>query len=132
MSANIPGLSNIFETLVGNDTIDCYPLQHCGEISKILCVSAKTFKAIVKDFEAFFKGTSGQLSPRSFGIEQSRGQNPWLKTEPQTISPKLASTASAEYIRDYEPSNTIYLQYSDIRRWRRVNEWYKQYAHTVE
>jgi hypothetical protein len=23
---------------------------------------------------------------------------------------------------------TTYLQYSDIRRWRRVNEWFEQYA----
>lgn len=115
----------------GNDTIDCYPLT-CGEIQKILCVNAKTFKAIVKDFEAFFKGINGHLSPRSFNIEPYRGQNPGLKVEPRTISPKLAPTAHAEYFRDYEPSNTIYLQYSDIRRWRRVSEWYKQYAHTVQ
>jgi hypothetical protein len=116
----------------GNDTIDSYPLEHCGEIQKILCVSEKTFKAILKDSEAFFKGISGHLSPRSFGIEPSRGQNPGLKVAPETISPKLEPTAHAEYVRHYEPSNTIYLQYSDIRRWRRVSEWYKQYAHGVE
>jgi hypothetical protein len=116
----------------GNDTIDCYPLQHCGEIQKILCVSEKTFKTIVKEFEAFFKGVSGQLSPRSFGVEPYKGQNTGLKPAPQTISAKLGLTTKAEYVRDYEPSNTIYLQYSEIRRWRRVNEWFNQYAHTVQ
>ena len=116
----------------GNDTIDSYPLEHCGENSKILCVSEKTFKEILKDSEAFFKGINGHLSPRSFGIEPSRGQNSGLKAAPQAISPKLGSKPNAEFFRDYEPSNTIYLQYSDIRRWRRVSEWYKQYAHTVQ
>jgi len=118
--------------IFGNDTIDSYPLEHCGENSKILCVSEKTFKEILKDSGAFFKGINGHLSPKSFGIEPSRGQNPGLKGLPQTISPKSAPTAHAEYFRDYEPSNTIYLQYSDIRRWRRVSEWYKQYAHGVQ
>ena len=116
----------------GNDTIDCYPLEYCGENSKILCVSEKTFKAIIKDSEAFFKGINGHLSPRSFNIEPCRGQNPELKVTPQTISPILTKAANAEYFRNYEPSNTIYLQYSDIRRWRRVSEWYKQYAHGVQ
>ena len=118
--------------LCGNDTIDHYPLEHCGENSKILCVSEKTFKEILKDSEVFFKGINAQLNPRSFGVEPSRGQNLGLKVAPQTISPKSAPTAHAEYFRDYEPSNIVYLQYSDIRRWRRVSEWYKQYAHTVQ
>jgi len=44
----------------------------------------------------------------------------------------LGPTESAEFFRDYEPSNTIYLQYSAIRRWRRVNEWFNQYAHEAQ
>ena len=125
-------LSTAVLGFLGNDTIDSYPLEHCGENSKILCVSEKTFKAIVKDSEAFFKGINGHLSPRSFGVGPCRGRNSGLKVTPQTISPILTKIANAEYFRNFEPSNTIYLQYSDIRRWRRVSEWYKQYAHTVQ
>ena len=121
-------LSSQVKCFFGNDTIDSYPLQHCGEIQKILCVSVKTFEAIKKDFEAFFKGDNGYLKPSTFNIEPYRGQNSELKVASQAINPILTKTVSPEFFRDFEPSNTIYLQYSDIRRWRRVNEWFRQYA----
>ena len=112
----------------GNDTIDCYPLC-CGEVKKILCVSEQTFKEIRKDFGVFSRGIKGQPSQRSLNIEPPRGQILGSKVPLQAFSQKLNQTKSTGY---FEPSNTIYLQYSDIRRWRRVNEWFRQYAHEVE
>lgn len=109
-----------FLDLIGNDTIDPYPLGG-GNVEKILCVSERTFGAILKDFKAFFKGNNG-LSPRSLNTQPSKGQNARPKAAEQTLSPKLGPTESAAFFRDYEPTNIIYLQHSNIRRWRRVNE----------
>jgi len=102
----------------GNDTIDRYPLG-CGKVEKILCVSERTFKRIVEDFKAFFKGITGQLDRGSSRAKSNEGQDARPKTAARTLTPKST---------DYEPTNTIYLQYSAIRRWRRVNEWFRQYA----
>ncbi len=113
----------------GNDTIDPYPLLIPGEAAKILCVTQNVFLQIQVSYRAFCRCLLGRQTKKSFNTEPSRGQNSGLKVAPQTISPKSGPTASAKFFRDFEPSNTIYLQYSDIRRWRRVNEWFNQYAH---
>src|ERR1700689_568904 len=60
-------------TRIGNDTIDCYP-PACEKVEKILCVSEKIFKKVVKDFEAFFRGSKGRPSQRSLIVEPDKGQ----------------------------------------------------------
>jgi hypothetical protein len=113
--------------LYGNDTIDSYPLPY-GEIEKILCVSERTFKEIQKDFTGFFKSISGQPRPRSLNIAPLKRQTFEPKPPTEAFAPQLVKIKNT----DYEPSNTIYLQHSAIRRWRRVNEWFRQYAHGIE
>ena len=104
----------------GNDTIDPYP-PSCKEIEKILCVSEKTFKAIVKDVEVFFKGIKVQAESKSLIKDQCLESN-------ELIKPFSSAFKNLPDLGHFEPSNIIYLQYTDIRRWRRVNEWFSQYA----
>ena len=108
----------------GNDTIDPYPLIH-GEVERILVVSEKIFQEIQKDFKAFLRSIKGRPDPRSFNIRPPRGQILEPKASFETLKPKLDESKN---IGHFEPSNTIYLQYSEIRRWRRVNEWFSHYA----
>ncbi|GEM_PF-2759327 len=104
----------------GNDTIDCYPLE-TGEIKKILVVSEQTFKEIQKEFKLFFKGLKSRASQRSLNLETSKGQD---------FKPKLSTKECNQNkpCRDYEPTNAIYLNSSDWRRWARVKEWFSRYA----
>jgi hypothetical protein len=102
----------------GNDTIDRYPLP-CGDLQKILCVSEPTFKTILKDFEAFkiYCGPKPRLANKEQIVKSQAPQ------APRSEKPKSSH---------YEPTNTIHLQYTSIRRWRRVDEWFKQYAHEAD
>ena len=113
-----------YEIFNGNDTIDPYPLIN-GEVEKILVVSEKIFKEIQKDFGAFLRSIKGRPDPKSFNIRPARGRILEPKTTLETFRPKLDQSKN---IGHFEPSNTIFLQYSTIRRWRRVNEWFSQYA----
>ena len=113
--------------MLGNDTIDHYP-PSCGKIEKILCVSEKIFKELQNDFEPFFKSLIGQPRPKSFNTGANTGQILGPKALSETSASKLAQIKNIAY----EPSNAIHLQHTAIRRWRRVNEWFSQYAHGIE
>jgi len=111
----------------GNDTIDRYP-PACEKVEKILCVSEKVFKKIVRDFEAFFKGN--KANQRSLNPEpnkgQTNGQKPSVKaTKPKTKShDQLVLPYSA-----YEPSSLAEnIGLSRNHRVGRVNDWHSTYG----
>ena len=115
----------------GNDTIDCYPPETL-EIKKILVVSEKIFKAIQNNFNLFSRGLTGRPVAQSLNLGADRGQIFEPKSPAQTFISKFSPTQSPEYFRDYQPSNAIYTNYSDQRRWMRVKEWFSQYAQGAE
>ena len=99
----------------GNDTIDPYPLIPT-EAEKILCVTVNIFKVIEKDYRTFCQ--LGQPAKRSFNIRPNKTNS--LKKQP--LKP------IKEHFLDYEPSNAIYTNTSEYRRWCRVKEWFNQFG----
>ena len=120
-----------FPLVFGNDTIDCYPLGE-GGIRKILVVSEQKFQELEKEFQSFFQGVRGRLAARSSLPGANREGNCRLKPPAETFAPKFAATENPGHFRDYEPSNAIYLNTCEWRRWVRVKEWFNQYAQGAE
>ena len=123
-----PSIPNFY---FGNDTIDGYPLKE-REIKKILVVSEQKFKELQKDFQSFFKGVNDRLTSRSSLLEANKRQIFRPKLPHQTFVPEFDQTESTGHFRGYEPTNAIYCNNSDWRRWVRVKEWFSQYAQGAE
>ena len=113
------------------DTIDSYPLVKEG-IKKILVVSEEKFKEIEKNFQAFFKGLDGRLSKRSSLLEANKGQILKPQRASEGITAKFDSEELTKNFLNYEPTNAIYCNTSDRRRWIRVQEWFAQYSQEAE
>ena len=97
--------------IIGNDTIDRYPLCASGAV-KILCITPKVWGEIYQNFEAFRKLIKGP-APRKV-----------LEQAPRT---KTKGVAKNEYQTAYEPTNAIRCNDADRRRWVRVKEWFSEY-----
>ena len=115
----------------GNDTIDCYPLG-TEEIKKILVVSKEKFKEIEKNFQAFFKGLDGRLNKRSSLLGANKRQILKPQRASEGITAKFDSEEFTRNFLNYAPTNAIYCNTSDRRRWIRVQEWFAQYGQEVE
>ena len=101
---------------LGNDTIDPYPLIP-GEAAKILCITPEAFAGISQAFREF-RNFIKRPEPR--------------KAKPkQTPKPKDA-WPDAKLPKDYEPTNAIYVNECDYRRWCRVNEWFGEFGPEAE
>ena len=113
--------------MFGNDTIDRYP-PACGKVEKILCVSEKIFKKVVKDFEAFFKGNKTNQKSLNPGINKGHAneQKPTVKTTKP--KPKPPSQQILPYSA-YEPSSLAEnIGLSRNHRVGRVNDWHSTYG----
>ena len=95
-------------SLIGNDTIDCYPLCTSGAV-KILCVTPKVWGEIYKTFAAF-RRLFKQPAPRKV-LEQA------FRTKAKGVAKNEDQTA-------YEPTNAIRCNDAEHRRWARVKEWF--------
>jgi len=124
-------LSRPYFTKPGNDTIDCSPLLERG-IKKILIVSEQKFKELEKEFGLFFQGLRDRLSQRSSLPEATRG--PISRSQEPSAAPdlKIDSEDLTQHYRDYEPTNAIYTNSSEYRRWCRVSEWFNQFSPDAE
>ena len=100
----------------GNDTIDPYPLIPRGA-AKILRITPASFKAINRAFNAFRDFIKGPV-PRK--VELGR-----------TAKPRI-SLPEAQRQSDYEPTNAIYVNECNYRRWCRVNEWFAEFGPEAE
>ena len=116
-------------TFFGNDTIDRYP-PACEKTEKILCVSEKIFKKIVKDFEDFFSGVKGQPSQRSLNIGPSKAQIKGQKSSAKAIKPKTKSHDQQVLpYGAYEPSNLAEnIALSRNHRVGRMQDWHSTYG----
>ena len=106
---------------VGNDTIDPYPLIP-AEAMKILCITDAVFQAIKQQYQTFRQHLIGRPCKKSFDIGQI--QKKFLK--------KNQSGRSPQHFSAYEPSDAIYVNECDYRRWCRVSEWFNQYGPDAE
>ena len=97
----------------GNDTIDPSPLIP-GEAAKILCITPETFTEISQAFNAFLGFLKGHKSRDVF--------------RPKRLSAPKEALPEDTYQRDYEPTNAIYVNECDYRRWCRVNEWFAEFG----
>ena len=86
------------------------------EAKKILCVTQATFLTICQAYQAF----------REF-IKPVVLIKPALKT----VAPTACQPLAYEHTRDYQPSNAVYVNECDYRRWCRVNEWFKNYGQGI-
>ena len=100
----------------GNDTIDPYPLIP-GKAAKILCITPETFTKIGQAFKAF-RGFIKTPPPRKVEARQ------FLKPKDVLVKAKRK--------KDYEPTNAIYVNECDYRRWCRVNEWFAEFGPDAE
>src|SRR3989338_2219520 len=97
----------------GNDTIDPSPLIP-GEATKILCITLKTYAEISQAYKAF----------RDFIKRPAAGKVVEFKRPAQPKSRVEEITSQG----DYDPTNAIYCNNSDWRRWVRVKEWFNEYG----
>jgi hypothetical protein len=98
--------------LVGNDTIDPYPLipEKAEKILRITAAISLKINRSFKDFRAFIQGP--------------------VCCEKASLRPQRSKLAllKERYQRDYEPTNAIYVNECDFRRWCRVGEWFKEFG----
>ena len=105
----------------GNDTIDPYPLIPRGA-TKILCITQATFTKIQKAYRSFFQGIPVRPTKKSLIIRATGGRVP-ASEEPEPAKERFLT---------YEPTNAIYLNECDYRRWCRVNEWFAEFGPEAE
>ena len=114
---------------LGNDTIDRYP-PACEKVEKILCVSEKIFKKVVKDFEALFKGSKVRPNQKSLNLEPNKSQINGQKSSVKATKPKVKSNDQMvlPYSR-YEPSSFAEnISLSRNHRVSRVQDWHSTYG----
>jgi hypothetical protein len=114
--------------LAGNDTIDRYP-PACEKVEKILCVSEKIFKKIVKDFEAFFKDIKSRPKQKSLNLGPNKAQ---IKAPKKVNTAQKATTLPYGLMNkpsQFEPSNGLdSLSRTYRHRVGRLNDWYDTYG----
>ena len=98
--------------MFGNDTIDPYPLIS-EEATKILCITVKAFTEISRSFKAF-RDFIKTTVPQKF-------------IKPEFLPAPKNNTQEVNYQSDYEPTNAIYVNECNYRRWCRVAEWFNQF-----
>lgn len=89
---------------------------------KILCITDKTFKDIQASYQVFCRWVSGRLTRRS----------PHLEPLKEKFLVQKQPIVNKRHFLAYEPSNAIYVNTCDYRRWCRVKEWFNQYGPDVE
>jgi len=115
-------LSTNVLVLVGNDTIDPYPLAYEGKLRKILCISKEVFKNLRATLAEL------RLKPK---IATSKPKTPFrqkpLKKEPVGNSRNGDHKASSDKCTgSFEPSNIFNTRYSDFWRFRNLNVWFRE------
>jgi len=105
----------------GNDTIDPYPLIS-KEAKRILCITDSTFQKICAKFQAFCRGLAGRPKARSCHLEANK----------RHFSAPQQPDTDKRHFSDYEPTNAIYFNECDYRRWCRVSEWFKEFGPDAE
>jgi hypothetical protein len=86
------------------------------EAKKILCITQATFLNIYQAYQTFRESIKPLVLPK-----------PALKT----ITPRTPQTNTYEHTQDYQPSNAIYVNECDYRRWCRVSEWFNTYGQGI-
>lgn len=100
----------------GNDAIDPYPLIPV-EAAKILCITSETFAEINCAFHGFRDFIKRPVPRKAKEKQTPKPKDDWPEVKHQT---------------DYEPTNAIYVNECDYRRWCRVNEWFAEFGPEVE
>jgi hypothetical protein len=92
-------------------------------------VSEKIFKKIVKDFEAFFRGSKGRSNQRSLIIGPYKGQIKRQKPVQATSKPQTLPYGPIIKSSHFEPSNGLdSLARTYRHRVGRLNDWYETYG----
>jgi hypothetical protein len=99
-------------------------------IKKILVVNAQIFKKLENDFKLFFQGLKARSISKSWLLRATGGRILGPQRPSKAYEPKIGPEDSQKRFDDYKPTNAIYCNNSDQRRWFRVKEWFTQYAQT--
>jgi hypothetical protein len=93
-------------------------------------VSEKIFKKVVKDFEAFFRGSKGRPRQRSLIVEPDKGQIHGQKSSAKVNKPKIKSNNQmALPYSQYEPSNFAdSISLCRNHRVGRMQDWHSTYG----
>ena len=96
---------------------------------KILCVSEKTFKKIVRDFKALFRASRSRLKQKSLNLEANKAK---VKA-PKTVNTAQKATTLPYGLMNkpsqFEPSNGLdSLSRTYRHRVGRLNDWNSTYG----
>ncbi len=114
--------SRHFYYIIGNDTIDRYPLPYEGKLTKLLCISREVFeklKAALAEFGLRPKPTPSKLKT-PFRQKPSK-KEPLRNSEGDDLK-----TDRDKCINSFEPSNIIYTRNSSLWRIRNLRAWFKE------
>lgn len=89
---------------------------------KILCITDETFKNIQQAYQTFCRGLRGRPIKRSLNFGTIKKN--FLEQKQPNLKKK--------HFSGYEPSQAIYFNDCDYRRWCRVKEWFNQYGPDVK
>lgn len=104
--------------MIGNDTIDRYPLPYEGELTKLLCISKERFgKLTLAIRDSLIK----ELIPRKSYARV-------LRKEPLHKAPALPLRSKKETMPSrYIPTPIWHTRESEFWQWQRVSEWWREY-----
>jgi hypothetical protein len=86
------------------------------EAKKILCITQSTLLDISRTYQAFRESIKPVII---------------IKAALKTMVPTIHQPITYTYTRDYQPSNAIYVNECDYRRWCRVSEWFNTYGQGI-
>lgn len=101
----------------GNGKIDRYPPLKKLVIKRILCQTRQKFKELQKELKLVFK--EKHKKPR---LQKAANK--------KNVSVKVSFNGdpTSKIVQNHSPSNISSTHNSDLLRWRRVKEWFREFS----
>ena len=112
-------MSSSILQILGNDTIDRYPLPYGGKLTKILCISKELFEKLASEAREFLVKEN---APKNIPVQAQRIK-PLCKAPAQSLR-NIEKTVYPEY----SPTRIWQTRYSEFWQWQRVSEWHREYG----
>ena len=108
--------------VVGNDTIDRYPLPYEGKLTKLLCISKEVFKNLNAALDEFgLKPKPAPSKSKTSFRQKLPKKEPLRSSRSDDLKPDRNKCAGC-----FEPSNIFNIQSSRLWRLRNLSAWFKE------